>query len=72
MVKQANADVIVDISFSEISPEVGICDDWLQLANIELLAIKKTGRGGKDGMTLQQLHGPGRGRMIEPTERKVA
>lgn len=72
MVKQANADVIVDISFSEISPEVGICDDWLQLANIELLAIKKMGRGGKDGMTLQQLHGLGRGRMIEPTERKVA
>ncbi|MEH6789230.1 sensor domain-containing diguanylate cyclase [Parasphingorhabdus sp.] len=34
--RQANTDVVLDLSFSEISREIGICDDWLRTADIAL------------------------------------
>ena len=38
-----NARLFLDISFSEISPEIGICDDWLKQANIDLNVVKGSG-----------------------------
>ena len=49
MMRQADAGVIVDISFSQISPAIGICEDWLVQANIELQALKEAGRNNRRG-----------------------
>ena len=42
--EQTNAGVFLDVSFSEISPDIGICDDWLKQANIDLCVAKATDR----------------------------
>lgn len=44
--EQTNAGVYLDVSYSEISPEIAICDDWLKQANIELGIAKESGRSG--------------------------
>lgn len=41
-----NAGLFLDVSFSEISPEIGICDDWLKQANIDLNGVKESERHG--------------------------
>lgn len=45
-VEQANTEVFFDVGFCEISPDIGVCDDWLEQANINLLAAKKAARKG--------------------------
>ena len=42
--EQTNTDVFFDVSFCEISPAMGVCEDWLGQANINLLAAKKAAR----------------------------
>ncbi|AMO72147.1 hypothetical protein AZE99_10065 [Sphingorhabdus sp. M41] len=44
--EQANTDIFFDVSFCEISPDMGVCEDWLEQANLNLLAAKKTTRDG--------------------------
>lgn len=39
-----NAGIILDLKFSEISPEIGICDDWLQQANMDQGSENRSGR----------------------------
>lgn len=39
---QTDAGIFLDVSFSEISPAVGICDDWIKQANIDLRAVKQS------------------------------
>ncbi|WP_417593927.1 diguanylate cyclase domain-containing protein [Parasphingorhabdus sp.] len=41
---QTGAGIFLDVSFSEISPAVGICDDWIKQANIDLRAAKPSDR----------------------------
>ncbi len=41
-----NAGLFLDIGFSEISPAIGICDDWLKQANIDLNIVKESDRHG--------------------------
>tara|TARA_R110001606_G_scaffold52336_2_gene129806 strand:+ start:1268 stop:2281 length:1014 start_codon:yes stop_codon:yes gene_type:complete len=42
-VEQMNTEVFFDVSFCEISSNMGVCDDWLEQANNNLLAAKKVG-----------------------------
>lgn len=44
--EQSNEGVFLDVSFSEMSPEIGICDDWLKQANIDLNDAKGSDRNG--------------------------
>ncbi|WP_339691622.1 diguanylate cyclase [uncultured Parasphingorhabdus sp.] len=41
-----NAELFLDVGFSEISPEIGICDDWLKQANADLNIAKESDRRG--------------------------
>lgn len=43
---QSNAAVILDLSFTEISPEFGICEDWLEQAKIDLANARKLAGSG--------------------------
>ncbi|WP_164089193.1 sensor domain-containing diguanylate cyclase [Sphingorhabdus sp. YGSMI21] len=42
--KQTNSEIFFDLGFSEISPAMGVCDDWLEQASIDLIAGKKAAR----------------------------
>lgn len=46
--EETNTEVFFDVSFCEISHEMGVCEDWLEQANINLLAAKKAGRDETD------------------------
>ncbi|NRD90129.1 hypothetical protein C8024_12660 [Sphingopyxis sp. BSNA05] len=39
--KQTNSEIFFDLGFSEISPAMGVCDDWLEQASIDLIAGKR-------------------------------
>ncbi len=39
--RQANTGIVLDLSFSEISRDISICDDWLGRATVDLRASRK-------------------------------
>lgn len=43
-IEQTNAEVYFEVSFSEISSAMGVCDDWLEQAKLNLLAAQKARR----------------------------
>lgn len=42
--QEADAGVFLDIGFSEITPGIGICEDWLKQANVNLADAKASGQ----------------------------
>ena len=57
--EEMNVGIFLDVSFSEISPAIGICGDWLKQANIDLRAAKESDHSRPYQESDDRLNGTG-------------